>query len=188
MAAKRIFIAIGISDAVRQAVVDHQDKFRRIKHDGVRWERPDKIHLTLKFIGDFEEVRLPELSKAVEKVAKSRTAFQLMAKGTGSFPSTSKARVLWLGIAERPELTSIHNEIDTVCTESGIPGEMRKFHPHLTIARIKLPNSSTRQLAELHDSSAFGPIEFPAKEITIFESSRLPAGSVFQAVSKHQLK
>lgn len=182
---KRIFIAIDLSEEARslaaEYIQDLRDAFPRLR---VGWERPEKLHLTLKFLGDISDAQLEGVENAVAAAAHESPHFRLRLEATGVFPSARKARILWLGLTERDNtLREIFNRLEEELETIGFPKDPRKFSPHLTIARLREPASSKR-LVDLHLTSHFEPVEFEVRELVVYESVLSPKGSVYRTVSK----
>src|SRR4028119_339249 len=98
----RVFFAVEISDDVRQRVAQHIDYLRKQFPDmRVGWEQAQKLHLTLKFLGETDPSKLPDLIKAAEVASKDLQPFALTIESVGSFPPRGTARVLWLGVKDK---------------------------------------------------------------------------------------
>jgi 2'-5' RNA ligase len=74
---KRVFVAVDISDAARRKVAAYiealQTEFRWIR---VGWDKPEKLHLTLKFLGDADEKQLTGLEKIAKEIAAEVSNFK----------------------------------------------------------------------------------------------------------------
>ncbi len=186
---RRIFTAIDISDEAQMKVAHYieniRDEFPNLR---VGWERAEKLHLTLKFLGDVDEKQLSNLIEAVEKTAEEFSNFNLQISETGAFPSPRNARILWLGGRDEQENLRRLNEIlETECERKGFEKEKRNFKPHLTIARLREPPKS-KELVGKHLRNDFASIEFAVSEIVIYKSRPQKSGSIYSIVSKHRLK
>ena len=186
---KRIFTAIDISDEVRRKVSAYIENLRgEFWQIRVGWEKPEKLHLTLKFLGDIDNEQLKNLTEVVEKTARQISDFKLRISDTGVFPSPRNARILWLGLKdERGSLQSLNEILESECEAVGFAREKRNFKAHLTIARLREPQKS-RELAQKHLQNEFEAVEFEAREVVIYESKLLLQGSVYSVVSKHKLR
>ncbi len=154
----------------------------------VGWERAEKLHLTLKFLGDIDEERLKNLIEAVEKTTKQFSSFKLQISETGAFPSPRNARILWLGARDEQRNMQRLNEIlETECERKGFEKEKRIFKAHLTIARLREPQKS-KELAGKHLRNGFASIEFTVSEVVIYESLLQKSGSIYSIVSRHKFK
>ena len=67
MAPVRAFVGVELPGAVAHSLADAVDALATLG-DRVRWVRPEGVHLTLKFLGDVEEERIPDVVAAVERV------------------------------------------------------------------------------------------------------------------------
>jgi 2'-5' RNA ligase len=187
--ARRIFIAIDISEQARRRVSDFTEQLKKeFSHLRGGWEKPEKLHLTLKFLGDADEVQLEKLKEIVENIAAKISKFTLRIAETGVFPSARNARVLWIDVKdEKGSAAKINQSLETECEKIGFAKEKRNFKPHLTIARVRDVGKS-RELAESHLKKEFEPVEFEVAEIVIYESRLQPTGSIYTNVFSSKLK
>lgn len=184
---RRIFIAIDISDEARRRVADYIGILRREFTDlRIGWERAEKLHLTLKFLGETNEKQLTELAEIVGKTAAQFSNFELQIAETGVFPLLRKPRILLLGVKdETNNLSKISELLEIKCERIGFKREKRKFKPHLTIARLREPQKS-KEIAQKHLENKFEPSRFEASEIVIYESKLQPKGSIYEVISKFE--
>jgi len=185
---KRIFIAVDISDEARRAAAGYIEGLRRgDRRLRVGWERPEKLHLTLKFVGDVTDEQLDALRDAVQAAALQAAPFTLAVGRTGVFPGGRKARVLWLGIEDATgALARLSERVEAECEKRGFDREKRAFRPHLTIARLREPDISA-ELVGRHLQTNFEPIEFGVAEIVIYESRLDSKGSTYSAAAAYKL-
>lgn len=186
---KRIFTAIDISDETRRMTADYITDLRAaFPNVRVGWDKPEKLHLTLKFLGDIDKAQLRNLAEAVEETVKRISSFKLRISKTGTFPSEKKARVLWLGVEdEKGSLQKLNEILENECERKGFAKEKRSFKAHLTIARLREPQNS-KELIERHLQNNFESVEFTVSGITIYESNLQKSGSIYSIVSEHKLK
>jgi len=177
---KRIFTAIDISDEARMKITDYTSHLRgEFPNLRVGWEKAEKLHLTLKFLGDIDSNELRNLTEAVKKTTQQFSSFKLRISQTGVFPSKRNARILWLGIDdENRNLQKINDVLETECEQKGFVKESRNFKAHLTIGRLREPNKS-KELIERHLNKTFAAVKFEVSEIVIYESRLLKSGSIF---------
>ena len=168
---KRIFIAIDISDEIRAAAALYiKQMSEQFPHAPIKWERPEKLHLTIKFLGGTEETVIPDVIDLVSQSAKATRPFVIDIGGTGAFPSVRNPRILWLGVSESTGvLKDLAVSIDNGCTELGFEPETRAFKPHLSLARIRDPRHAG-EIGTRHAANEFGPFRFTCNEIVIYES------------------
>jgi RNA 2',3'-cyclic 3'-phosphodiesterase len=186
---KRIFVAVDISDDVRRKVSTYIQELREeFSNLRVGWEKTEKLHLTLKFLGDSDENQIEKLREIVRNIAGQVSKFSLKIAETGVFPSPRNARILWIDVKdEKGSLAKINRLLETECEKIGFSKERKNYKPHLTIARLRDVGKS-KELAEKHLRKEFKPAEFEVAEIVIYESRLQPAGSIYQKLTTVQLK
>jgi len=183
MDGKRIFLAIDISDAARAVCSSHIDALRKeFPRVRVGWEQPEKLHITLKFLGPTTDETLVELNLRLTSVAAKHQPFSLKLGASGSFPDKGKPRVLWIGIDRPAELTYLQSEVERVCESLGYEQEHKSFHPHVTIGRIR-DHRAASDLAESHRAARIERVEFEVRSVVVYKSKLLPTGSVYAKIS-----
>jgi 2'-5' RNA ligase len=124
---------------VRQALWDTLAPLRQPREKlPVKWVRPENIHLSLKFLGEVEERREPELVAALNQASGSRgepRPLTLQLTGFGVFPDYHRPRVLWAGITPEPGLELLQHAVEQAFAPLGFPTEARAFRPHVTLGR-----------------------------------------------------
>jgi len=173
----RSFVAVEIDEAIITRLSTVQQHLRGVGAQ-VSWVRPEGMHLTLKFLGNVPEHRLPEITHALETAVLSASPFRLSVIGVGGFPNLSRMRVVWAGIAQGAEaLCALAAAVDQQLATVGFPREERPFSPHITLGRVKAPEGVHR-LAELlrtHEGESFG--EMPVTHVRLMRSDLLPTGA-----------
>lgn len=126
---ERLFIAISLPEAVRDSLARWAQPL-----PGIAWTRPEQLHLTLRFLG---EVSAEVTERMIERLATiSVEPFVLPIEGLGTFPPNRPPRVLWIGVGSgHPRLFQLRQRIDDAVLASGLPLDVRTFHPHVTLAR-----------------------------------------------------
>jgi len=171
----RVFAAIDISEDVREEIRNYVAELRTgFEGVPVKWEKPEKLHITVKFAGLVDEEQLKAFREQIERVAKSLAPFQLKINRTGAFVKRRGPSVLWLG-------TEVISAADPYTTLGGL-SEQRTFRPHLTIARIK-DSKKAKVLIEKHKAWSFESTPFEVNELGIYESALLPTGSVYSRLA-----
>lgn len=185
---KRVFVGIDISDEAKDKTSKFIEDLRKGFPDlCVGWEKKEKLHLTLKFLGEIEEKELSELTAAVENTSRKIKSFSLRLKDTGVFPNSKKAKVLWIDLKdEKGSLIELNKMFEEECEKCGFKRESRTFKPHLTIARLRESENSS-ELAQKHLHKKFEPVEFEVSEIVIFQSVLQSTGSVYSKIKSFKL-
>ena len=190
----RIFCAVELPEDVRESAAAHIARLREAAAAlplKVSWERAEKLHLTLKFLGEIEPARVEALTRAANRAAGSVERFEARLQGTGAFPPRGNPRVLWLGLKDETNaIAQLQERLEAECARENFPREARPFHPHITIARIRVPAAApARQLAKLHVEMGFEPpASFNVNDLIVMQSELSAGGSRYTPLSKHELK
>lgn len=185
---KRVFVAIEISDEARRSAAACVEGLRQeYPHLRVGWERPEKLHVTLKFVGDLGDAKIEELSREVKKIAAANESYPVHLACAGVFPNMREPRILWLGLNDEGQTSAIAWSIEKECRKIGLQPDARRFSAHLTLARIREPEKSL-SLAEKHISNDFEPVGFTIREVVIYESELRPTGSVYSRLAAFPLR
>jgi 2'-5' RNA ligase len=185
----RVFCAIELPAEVRERAARHIARLREaVPEVRASWERTEKLHITLKFLGEIAPKRVEALSGAASSATRIARTFTLELAGAGAFPPHGSPRILWLGINDPSgSLARLQSRLEEECASAGFAREERSFHPHLTLARIRAPQGA-RTLAQAHRETAFETIEFAVTALVIMRSDMGTGGSRYTEISRHRFK
>ncbi|MFW6437332.1 MAG: RNA 2',3'-cyclic phosphodiesterase [Halococcoides sp.] len=133
---KRLFVSVDL-DGLGAEVAAIQERFEGAS--GLHVVDPAQAHVTVKFLGDTDPDRVPELREGLAAAVADSGVEPFCAEfgGLGAFPSTDYIRVVWLGVREGGEqLTRLHEAIEDRTTAMGFDPEEHDFTPHVTLARM----------------------------------------------------
>jgi RNA 2',3'-cyclic 3'-phosphodiesterase len=146
----RAFLAVELPQELRAELAALQQELKqRIELEMKRevrisWVQPNKMHLTIKFLGDMDEQVVDPLLGAIEHAIGREPSVHVPFERVGTFPRPYSPRVLWAGPSENWEqgteakrIAEIHSAIEQGCEGVGFLRETKSFSPHLTLARIK---------------------------------------------------
>jgi RNA 2',3'-cyclic 3'-phosphodiesterase len=173
----RAFIAIHLPQDVK-AYLGHlaEDLGGQVPNRSVRWVKPNRMHLTLRFIGETEKNLLAQLGHALDNIANQHQPFSLQLAGFGCFPNCKRPRVLWAGVGGELEAASrLKADIDAALEPLGWKAENRPFQPHLTIGRVK----ESRAVSGQRWPNELTPLLIPADSIHLIESELTPNGPIY---------
>lgn len=187
----RLFIAIELSDSVRQAIAAlSKDLNARLekKSRALRWVSPDLYHLTLQFLGECSEEKKTALAQALLTESRSLSPFQLAFDGLHHFSDGKRFKVLWLGVGEGK--SAIENAAQAV--QEGmrplgfLPG--RSFHAHVTLARSHGMPKTWEIMDRFKDYTVppIGPM--PVTHLTLFQSVLTAKGPQYTPIYAASLK
>jgi len=181
----RLFIGIDLREDVRERLERLLAHLRPCAH--VKWSPVYNLHVTLKFVGEWPEDKLPELEAALRSISR-REPIQADVKGLGWFPNPHHPRVFWVGVHGGDRLAALAKDIEAALALLGIASEDRPFNAHLTLARIKEPaplQALRNAIAQL-ESVDFGSLL--ADRFYLYRSQPGSAGSIYTKLSEYPLQ
>src|SRR5688572_3409124 len=127
----RAFLAVEMAAGTREryaaALAGWEERYSKL-----RWVSPEKLHLTLRFLGATRDDVVETLRRRVEKAVGGRPPFALRIGPAGCFGSPKRPRVLWYGLDEGGEsLAEIARELETIARALRFEPEKRPWRPHL---------------------------------------------------------
>ena len=162
----RLFCAIDIPAGIKASLRVLIDQLRPLAK--LAWSPVENLHVTTKFIGEWPEERLAELTHGLEAVPRPAPV-EIAVRGLGWFPNPRNPRVFWAGIESGDPLRTLARDTDRAVAALGVVSEEREFHPHLTLARRRNPVPIDRLRAQVeHAAADFGT--FHAEEFFLYLS------------------
>jgi len=187
MALLRTFIAVSLSDLARQALARLIQDLSGLTR-GVRLVSAENIHLTLKFMGEVEAARLPDLKRALELSVVGIQPFSYELCEKGCFPNWQRPRVFWIGVQDLQQaLLRLQRQLESEFANFGFPAESRSFQPHLTIGRVKDPRNLSPFLAKFREDD-FGSYQVQVTQVRLIQSDLLPTGARYTPLHTVALK
>jgi len=187
-----LFAAIDIGPDVAAAARSLIDELRqrvlaRAPRARITWVAPDRLHMTLRFIGEVDDRQVEAVERAlVPQIAQPLFTFE--AGGLGVFPPKGSPRVVWAGVrSEVGALRSLEREVSHRLEAVGIPRDPHAYHPHLTLGRVREPAGlrATTLIDGLDQASVLGLVE--VRSITLYSSRLLPHGPEHRALLRTPL-
>lgn len=180
----RLFIALLIPDEVKSIVSDHCNRIVNYSLD-YKWEEKDKIHLTLKFIGEVKEELLPQITDEVQFV-ENYASFNCSISKFGFFYRFNEPKILWCNLDTDDSIISLVDKLNVTLKKFNIEPETRKFKGHLTLMRIKKKVSA--DFIKSFNEYKFSPVKFISDEIALVQSVLKPGGSEYKILKIYELK
>lgn len=129
----RLFISVPVPAPIRAEVAAWVPRAEALTGDTVRWNAPDQWHLTLVFLGEVPDDRLPGVIAAGGRALREARAPRLQLRGGGRFGD----RVLWIGLHDDGALRAPADALRAELRADGLPFDDKPFRPHLTLARSR---------------------------------------------------
>ncbi|MCK4491727.1 MAG: RNA 2',3'-cyclic phosphodiesterase [Candidatus Altiarchaeales archaeon] len=181
----RAFIAVPCPETLRDEFMGVQAEIQL--YGKMRPVDRGNIHLTLKFLGEVDEVRLGVVKEGLGFLSDVEK-FRAWARGVGVFPSIDYMKVIWVGVGEgSAEIRTVQSEIDEGLDKQGFSRD-RRFHSHFTLARVKSVSEKEklRGFIEGNSRRVFG--EFKVDRIMLMGSRLTPKGPRYSVVEEFLLK
>jgi RNA 2',3'-cyclic 3'-phosphodiesterase len=163
----RQFIAIPLPENVKQEIEQLLKNYREV--EGLRFVKPENLHLTLVFLGDMETEGL------IEKVRKvSFSPFNISTRSVELFPE-GKPRLIWIELNQPAELSELRKELADIFNID------EKFRAHVTVARIKrLTGQTKRTLQEITGQQNPFVMNFHVSRFNLYNSEPGHGGHVYR--------
>lgn len=178
----RLFVAVDLPEEAKRLIAVEQERiavpFLR-SGDTLKLVAPERMHLTLLFLGEVQEARAPAVIDAMN-IAVDLPAFDVVLGGTGVFPPRGAPRALWMGVtAGAAPLGTLRSETARRIRGLGIAFDDRLFHPHLTLGRWRASRGSRRaapqEVAEI--------ITVRVTRATLYQSRLSSSGAAYTALA-----
>ncbi len=151
---------------------------------GARPVPQEQIHLTVRFIGDVDGALYHDIKENLAAV--KAAPIDLFIKGVGHFPPRGRPRVIWAGAEPAGDIIILRNKVNRALMECGVSPETRKFHPHITLARLN--DSPAGKVAHfLAGNSLLQSPPVRIDKITLYSSNLTPRGALHTCECEYPL-
>jgi 2'-5' RNA ligase len=175
----RLFVALDLPGSVRDRLASLCNGIPE-----VRWIDPQNMHLTLRFVGEVDEPILPEIDAALSAIR--YPGFRLALSGVDIFGDRRRARNLWAGVLPSEDLTALQSKVESTLSRVGLVAESRKFHPHITLSRLK-GMKVDRLVGYLEANAAFMTEEFSIGAFVLYSSRLSRNGATYTPKATYPL-
>lgn len=184
----RLFLGVALPEPLRAQLASAIAGLREAGvPEGVRVLHEDTWHVTLQFLGSVDEAIVPALTSACRAAFAEHARFDLQLSGAGAFPSTKRARAIWVGLSPgHVELTQLASTAQRATATLGFTPEARAFRAHVTWARAK-PEADVRKLLEAYGLQSVAPLSARVHEAALFRSHLSREGARYEALARFGL-
>jgi 2'-5' RNA ligase len=176
----RLFIALPLATEVEEELGLTTTLLKQ-KGGRVKWVEPKNMHLTVRFLGDTDEKLVDKIKDIIATVAGEFQPVPIVINRLGAFPNLSHPRVLWTGLDDNENveiLRKLTRQVELAVRKLRFEKEKRGFKPHLTLGRVKDPNS-IRELISFMQRYQFTHIETSLDRLVLFKSTLTPKGPIY---------
>ena len=175
----RLFVAIPLPDRIKDTLTALCGGV-----DGARWRGRQQLHLTLRFIGEVDGAMARDIDDVLRHTAVP--PFSLTLRRTGFFGDRDLARVLWAGVEDDKPLRRLHGKIQRRFQDIGLAPERRRYHPHVTLARLNgIPIAEAEGYAARYSEYASPP--FTVDRYCLFSSYLARGGAIYTVESEYPM-
>lgn len=159
----RMFVAV----VPPEEAAEHLDDFLSVRRSAgdFRWTLADHWHVTLAFAANVSDRALDDLCDRLTTAAGKHPAHPTRVTGGGAFPHPDGARVLFAGL--EGSFDPLARAARNAATAAGVAVDGKRFHPHLTLARLGRPTNVSKWVRLLDTYS--GPT-WVVSELALVES------------------
>jgi len=184
----RSFIAIPIDQDAHNELQQLQDRLHKSDAD-VKWMNPEKIHLTLKFLGNIDAQQIEAIKSSLSKTTPLNKPFYIHLSKVGAFPKISYPRVVWVGIDEgQEECQTLQKSVEGAIEGLGFDKEARTFTAHLTLGRVRTGKNKSQLIDCLEKERDFNSkAKVPVNKIILFQSTLTQKGSIYTPLGEFPL-
>ena len=180
----RCFIAVSFPEELKKGIFTIQGKFKTSGAD-VSWTRPEGMHLTLKFLDEVEEKRVPKIEAAINRAVSGIKPFSLNVSGMGTFPDMRRPRVVWIGFKEDGDnLVRLQKGVEDELRKIGFPSENRRLTPDITLGRVRSNKNIEKLLNLIEEEKIVELGSFEVSDVHLMMSELKPTGAVYTELYK----
>lgn len=176
----RLFFAAPLEETARAATAAVIERLAKTGAD-YKWVDAGNLHLTLAFLGETPDERLPALKQTLEAAVRGKAVFTLVFDQIGAFDSLEHPRVLWLGASSGADALS------AIAAPLIPPEEKRPFQAHLTLGRRRSPRNASGLRKEIAALPAIR-IESRVDRILLLRSRLSSEGPKYEELARSELK
>jgi 2'-5' RNA ligase len=170
----RLFIAFDI-------ISEFYGLFHEIqKRLPVKGSFPKGFNLTLKFIGDVDESKVPELIERLNNISFDK--FDVNFSGIGFSPNENSPRIIWFALESKDVLTKLVRDIEEATKGFGIAQD-KTFIPHVTIARVK-NIIDRKEFNKIVDGISVPTEPFTLSKFKLIKSTLTKDGPVYDVIKE----
>lgn len=189
----RLFTAVRISEEAKKHLLSVQGYLRQDWVDApgmesVKWTTLDNLHITLKFLGEVSDDRLPELRDALGQI--EIEPMKLWCDRIERFPPRGLIRVIAAGIGgDAGRLTQLFDRVDECAVPFGIEADRRRYTPHVTIGRSRrgLPFIGSA-MGEVDVSHLWPGPTFESRSFDLVKSTLSEDGPVYEVLETYPVE
>jgi len=170
----RAFVALELSADIREQLATAQDVLRGCTAR-LTFVDPSLIHITVKFLGEVDEKKIPQVTAALRSI--SFAPFPVTA-GRVTVNNPRRPHTVWCVAGDGGKGAELFRLVEDALQPLGFMRETRPFTPHATIARVKVADPSLSAQLALLNGRTYGSCTISG--LTLKKSTLTPRGPVYE--------
>jgi len=165
------FVAIELPDEIRESLVMVQQKLDELGYPVV-WELPEKLHITLVYLGKIEDGEMKIAMKSVRRLAESIDPVDIKIGYLSYFFQRHGRGTVWIGVDSSGILEVIYKQVVKDLNKRGFSLSSKKFVGHVTLGKLKnmRNDEQKRVLDRLAEQECASVGSFVANELVVMTS------------------
>jgi 2'-5' RNA ligase len=169
----RLFVAVEPPESIKDQLLGLMEGV-----PGARWQTPEQLHLTLRFIGEVDGRTAEDIAEALLRLA--HPGFEVALAGVGVFERRGRPEAIWAGLTPHAPLRVVHDKVDRALAMAGVAPDTRAYHPHITLARLNVGSGPVG--GWLAAAGALASEPWRVDELTLYESHLGKSGAHYEPV------
>lgn len=183
---KRLFIAIPFQ-AKENFIREWNEIKKLLIGENIKWIPEKNLHLTLKFLGETPDEKVPELAKIIDQCFHYVKPKLIYWNKIGIFGSKYKPKVIWLGCKEEDYIKELYQNLKNNLEAEGFVYDRQNFVPHISLSRLKSPINKEK-LENMVNSYRDVEIQrSEINEIVLMESILKPKGAEYKILHRKKM-
>lgn len=187
---KRIFVAINLPEEIREKLADIQEEIIAMypENSGIKmakWVKKENLHITLLYIGEVLDKTEPRTKKVLKEIVENYGPISITFNKVSYGPDNKiPPKLVWVKLAENPELAKLAKEIKAKMVERSIleKPDKRPFQGHITLGRIRQWQWKNIDPTERPNIEQGLDISFTAESVELMESKLRKEGAEYNVV------
>lgn len=176
----RAFVAVEIPAKIRIEISALFKTFAR-QDFSIKWVEQNNLHITMLFLGDVNLDFIKTAQNELSKLVNNQHPFSMSLHKIGAFPDQKQPRIIWIGVDNGAnQLVNLQSNLQNTFMQIGFKPETRKFHPHLTIGRVKFRFTNPKVFETDYQSESFS-----VNSVVLFKSTLLPNGPIYEKLGEY---
>ena len=186
----RVFVAIPLSKELKENLTKVQSQLKDFDAR-ISWVDHEIFHLTLEFLGDVEETKIPKVSAAIEKGCCGIEPFELALERLELVPNIHHPRVIAVSVGgDLLSFQKLKNQIRVEVETLGFKFEQEKTS-HITLGRIKeklSPQVKNRFLQITKESRLNDFKRVNVRKVVLTKSTLTQVGPIYTPIVEIRLR